>query len=339
MDGLTDWGAIGQPQSLRAPRPAVKWTPPERLLETNGKDHNFQLNKEEKRMTTEPIRIAVIGGSGLYQMDGLEHIHEIRLTTPFGDPSDVLIAGDIAGVPVVFLPRHGRGHVHTPSEVPYQANIYALKKLGVEKIIGVSACGSLREHLHPGMVVVPDQVFDFTKNRPRSFFGAGLVAHISVAEPFCPALSSALADAIQAVGGEVHRGGTFITIEGPRFSTKGESLVYRQWGMDIIGMTTCPEVFLAREAGMCYATMAHITDYDVWHTTAEAVTVEMVIQVLNKNIGLAQQAIRWLVPRLVNADTPCHCAQALETAVITAHDRVPPATREKLRLLGEAYLA
>ncbi len=292
-------------------------------------------------MLTEPIHIGVIGGSGLYQMDGLdlEDIHEIRVTTPFGDPSDALIAGNIAGVPVVFLPRHGRGHVHTPSEVPYRANIYALKQLGVEKIISVSACGSLREHLHPGAVVVPDQVFDFTKNRPSSFFGEGLVAHISVAEPFCPALSTLLADAVAEAGGSVHRGGTLITIEGPRFSTKGESLVYRQWGMDIIGMTACPEAFLAREAGICYATMAHITDYDVWHASEETVTVEMVIQVLNKNVGLAQQAIRLLVPRLATTDTDCHCAQALETAVITARDRVPATTREKLRLLGEPYLA
>ncbi len=290
-------------------------------------------------MLTEPVRIGVIGGSGLYQMDGLEDIHEIRLTTPFGDPSDALIVGSIAGVPVAFLPRHGRGHIHMPTEVPYRANIYALKQLGVEKIISVSACGSLREHLHPGEVVVPDQLFDFTRQRPSSFFGAGLVAHISVAEPFCPALSTVLADAIAAAGGTVHRGGTFLTIEGPRFSTRGESLVYRQWGMDIIGMTACPEAFLAREAGMCYATMAHITDYDVWHTSEEAVTVEMVIQVLNKNVGLAQQAIRRLVPRLVGTAMECHCAQALETAVITAPDHIPPATREKLRLLTESYLA
>ncbi|HOU12411.1 MAG TPA: S-methyl-5'-thioadenosine phosphorylase [Anaerolineae bacterium] len=288
---------------------------------------------------TEPIRIGVIGGSGLYQIDGLENIHEIHVTTPFGAPSDALIAGDLAGVPIVFLPRHGRGHIHTPTEVPYRANIYALKQLGVEKIISVSACGSLREHLHPGAVVVPDQVFDFTRQRPSSFFGEGLVAHISVAEPFCPALSALLADAVVEAGGSVQRGGTFITIEGPRFSTKGESLVYRQWGMDIIGMTACPEVFLTREAGMCYATMAHITDYDVWHASEEAVTVEMVIQVLNKNIGLARQAIKLLVPRLATADTNCHCAHALETALITAPDRIPAPTREKLHLLAGPYLA
>lgn len=286
----------------------------------------------------DPIRIGVIGGSGLYQMEGVEDVYEIRVTTPFGDPSDALIAGRIDGIPVVFLPRHGRGHVHTPTEVPYRANIHALKQLGVEKVISVSACGSLREHLHPGDIVVPDQIFDFTKNRPRSFFGEGLVAHISVADPFCPALSTLLADVIVEAGGSVQRGGTFITIEGPRFSTKGESLIYRQWGMDIIGMTACPEAFLAREAGMCYATMAHITDYDVWHTSAEPVTVEMVIQVLQQNVGLAQRAIRLLVPRLVAAETECACAHALETALITARECIPAAALDKLHLLVTPYL-
>ena len=289
-------------------------------------------------MNHDPIRIGVIGGSGLYQMEGLDDVHEIRVTTPFGDPSDVLVAGHIEGAPVVFLPRHGRGHVHTPTEVPYCANIHALKQLGVEKVISISACGSLREHLHPGDIVVPDQLFDFTKNRTSSFFGEGLVAHVSVADPFCPALSALLFDAVVAAGGTVHRGGTFITIEGPRFSTKGESFVYRQWGMDIIGMTASPEAFLAREAGMCYATMAHITDYDVWHESEEPVTVEMVIQVLQHNVGLAQQALRLLVPRLVGAQMDCACASALDTALITAHDCVPTATLDKRRLLVGAHL-
>jgi 5'-methylthioadenosine phosphorylase len=284
------------------------------------------------------IRIGIIGGSGLYQMEGLEDVHEIRVTTPFGDPSDALIAGRIEGVPVVFLPRHGRGHVHMPTEVPYRANIHALKQLGVEKIISISACGSLREHLHPGDIVVPDQLFDFTKNRPTSFFGEGMVAHVSVAEPFCPVLSTLLFDAVAAAGGTVHRGGTMITIEGPRFSTKGESLVFRQWGMDVIGMTASPEAFLAREAGMCYATMAHITDYDVWHESEEPVTVEMVIQVLHHNVGLAQQSIRLLVPRLVETSANCACAQALDTALITARESISAAALDKRRLLVGAYL-
>ncbi len=289
-------------------------------------------------MDHDPIHIGVIGGSGLYQMEGLEDMHEVRVTTPFGDPSDVLIAGRIEGVPVVFLPRHGRGHIHAPTEVPYRANIHALKQLGVEKIISISACGSLREHLHPGDIVVPNQLFDFTKNRPRSFFGEGLVAHISVAEPFCPALSTLLFNAVAAAGGTVHRGGTLITIEGPRFSTKSESLVYRQWGMDIIGMTAAPEAFLAREAGICYATMAHITDYDVWHESEEPVTVEMVVQVLHHNLGLAQQAIRLLVPRLVEGAADCVCAQTLDTALITAPESISAEALDRRRLLVGAYL-
>jgi 5'-methylthioadenosine phosphorylase len=289
-------------------------------------------------MDHDPIRIGVIGGSGLYQMEGLEDVREIRVTTPFGDPSDALIAGRIDGVPVVFLPRHGRGHIHTPTEVPYRANIHALKQLGVEKILSISACGSLRENLHPGDIVVPDQLFDFTKNRPGSFFGEGLVAHVSVAEPFCPVLSALLFDAVAAAGGTVHRGGTLITIEGPRFSTKGESLVYRKWGMDVIGMTASPEVFLAREAGICYATMAHITDYDVWHESEEPVTVEMVIQVLHHNVGLAQQSIRLLVPHLVETSTNCACAHALDTAIITARESASAAALDRRRLLVGAYL-
>jgi len=289
-------------------------------------------------MSEQPVRIGIIGGSGLYRMEGLEHIKEITLTTPFGPPSDSLIIGEVEGIPVAFLPRHGRGHVHMPTEVPYRANIFALKTLGVQQIISVSACGSLREHIAPGDVVVPDQVFDFTKNRQSSFFGEGLVAHISVADPYCPALSALLADAVAEAGDagfsrRVHRGGTFITIEGPRFSTKGESRVYRAWGMDVIGMTACPEAFLAREAGICYATMAHVTDYDVWHESEQAVTVEMVIQLLNKNVELAQHAIKRLVPQLAERHITCECAHALDTALITAPDRIRPETQEKLRPL------
>ncbi|HNT75840.1 MAG TPA: S-methyl-5'-thioadenosine phosphorylase [Anaerolineae bacterium] len=284
-------------------------------------------------MNSEPVRIGVIGGSGLYQMEGLAHLREVCLSTPFGDPSDVIFIGDVEGVPVAFLPRHGRGHIHNPTEVPYRANIFALKQLGVQQLISVSACGSLREHLHPGEIVVPDQLFDFTKRRNSSFFETGWVAHVSVAEPFCNDLSALLADAISAAGGVAHRGGTFITIEGPRFSTKGESYVYRSWGMDIIGMTASPEAFLAREAGMCYAVMAHITDYDVWHESAEAVTVEMVVQRLNKNVHLAQETLRRLARRLAARDLTCACSQALADALITAPDRIPPETRARLNLL------
>lgn len=284
----------------------------------------------------EKIPVAVIGGSGLYHMPDLERVREVRVTTPFGAPSDALIVGELAGVPIAFLPRHGRGHVLTPSEVPYRANIFALKSLGVQHVIAVSACGSLRENLKPGDVVIPDQLFDFTKERRRSFFGEGLVAHISAADPFCPDLSAVVADACTAAGARVHRGGTFITIEGPRFSTKAESYVYRSWGMDIIGMTTSPEAFLAREAGLCYAVMAHITDYDVWHENEAPVTVEMVTQRLNANIALAQHAIADSVERLKTLESHCDCAQALATALITAPECIPAATREKLQLLTGA---
>jgi len=284
-------------------------------------------------MTLPNIKIAVIGGSGLYRIRGLKHIEEIEVSTPFGDPSDALITGRLAGVPVAFLPRHGRGHVHTPSEAPYRANIYALKKLGVEKVISVSACGSLREDMAPGHIVVPDQLVDFTKLRTSSFFGAGWVGHISAADPFCPALSALLADELQAADATVHCGATFITIEGPRFSTKGESRLFRSWGMDIIGMTTSPEAFLAREAGMCYAVLAHITDYDVWHESEETVTVQMIVRRLQANVKLARKTLRRLIPRLAESMPACECANALDTALITDKGKIPPETKEKLRLI------
>ncbi len=282
---------------------------------------------------TNNAKIAIIGGSGLYQMQGLEAVREVELNTPFGKPSDAIIIGEIAGTAVAFLPRHGRGHVHRPTEVPYRANIYALKQLGVERIISVSACGSLREHMKPGDIVVPDQLFDFTKQRTQSFFESGLVAHISSAEPFCTDLSAMLIETMRELGTSLHEGGTFITIEGPRFSTKAESRVFRSWGMDIIGMTASPEVFLAREAGICYTTMAHVTDYDVWHESEETVTVDMVIRQLNANTELAQDTIRKLVPELIAAERACDCRYALETALITDPARVSEETKQKLALL------
>ena len=290
-------------------------------------------------MDQTPIRVAVIGGSGLYEMPNLENVRELEVETPFGAPSDAFIVGELNGVTTVFVPRHGRGHVHLPSEVPYHANIYALKTLGVEYIISVSACGSLREDLAPGDIVVPDQLFDFTKNRPRSFFGDGLVAHISTEDPFCPAMSTLMMEAVDETGGTVHRGGRFITIEGPRFSTRAESHVFRSWGMDIIGMTTSPEAFLAREAGICYAVMAHITDYDVWHESEEAVTVGMVIQRLQANIELARETITRLVPRLVERETTCACGETLANAILTHQERIPERTREKLAAIVAPYLS
>ena len=285
------------------------------------------------------IELAVIGGSGLYDMAQLTDVETIEINTPFGRPSDALTIGTLHGRRIAFLPRHGRGHVLTPSEVPYRANIYALKTLGVRYVLSISACGSLREDFAPGDIVVPDQLFDFTKgSRERSFFGRGLVAHLAAADPFCPHLSAALAEATDTVGGRVHRGGTFITVEGPRFSTRGESEIFRLWGMSIIGMTTSPEAFLAAEAEMSYACMAHITDYDCWHESEESVTVEMVIRVLHHNTQLAQSAISQLVADMGQwaGEFPAH--SALKDALITDRGRIPAGIREHLRPIVGKYL-
>jgi 5'-methylthioadenosine phosphorylase len=289
-------------------------------------------------MTKNLVRIGVIGGSGLYQMEGLTGVEEYKVVTPFGDPSDAVVVGTLEGVRVAFVARHGRGHVLTPTEVNYRANIFALKSLGVEQVISISACGSLREHIAPGEVVVPDQLFDFTKQREVTFFGGGLVAHIGTADPYCARLSTLLVDAVEEAGGTVHQGGRFITIEGPRFSTKGESHTYRAWGMDIIGMTACPEAFLAREAEMCYATMAHVTDYDVWHETEEPVTVEMLLATLAANAALAQRALRILIPRLAAAERDCECGQTLAMALITQRDLIPGQLKRDLAPLVGEYL-
>ena len=286
---------------------------------------------------TEQVNLAIIGGSGLYAMPGLQQTREYKLDTPFGKPSAPIIVGTLEGKRIAFLARHGIGHHITPTEVPYRANIFALKSLGVQRIISISACGSLKEELAPGHIVVPDQIYDNTHSRARTFFGEGLVAHISVAEPFCPDMSNQLDTAVHSAGGVVHRGGTFITIEGPRFSTKAESNTYRSWGMSIVGMTASPEAFLAREAEICYATMAHVTDYDVWHVSEAPVTVDMVIQILNKNTALAQETVRQLVKNL-KPERKCDCKHALSTALITHRDAIPPATLQKLDLLVNKYL-
>jgi 5'-methylthioadenosine phosphorylase len=279
----------------------------------------------------DPVRIAVIGGSGLYNMPELTGVEELRIDTPFGPPSDALRVGTLAGQRVAFLARHGRGHVLMPTEVPYRANIYALKSLGVERVISVSACGSLKEELAPGHIVVPDQIVDWTRdNRGRTFFGEGLVVHVSVADPFCPALSTVLADAATEAGGIVHRGGTFITSEGPRFATRAESALYRSWGLDIIGMTSSPEAFLAREAEMCYAVMAHITDYDVWHESEADVSVELVLKVLEANVRTAQQALIGVVQRLAAGIEDCECEHALANAFITDRSKIPAETIGRL---------
>ena len=286
---------------------------------------------------SEKITLAIIGGSGLYSMPDLTDTKEFDLETPFGKPSAPVVVGTLEERRVAFLARHGIGHHIMPSEVNYRANIYALKSLGAERVVSISACGSLREDYAPGQIVIPDQLFDNTKGRARTFFGEGLVAHIGTADPFCSDLSTQLEKAVAQTGATVHSGGAFITIEGPRFSTKAESNTFRGWGMSIIGMTTSPEAFLAREAEMCYAVMAHVTDYDVWHVNKAPVTVEMVIQILNRNTTVAQAAIRNLV-RSLPAKRACKCGSALANALITHPAAIPPETRKKLDLLVKKYL-
>ncbi len=287
-------------------------------------------------MVSHPI-LAIIGGSGLYSMPGLKDISEHDLTTPFGKPSAPVVVGTLGNIQVAFLARHGLGHHISPSEVNYRANLYALKALGVERVVSISACGSLREDYAPGDLAIPDQIFDLTRNRCRSFFGDGLVAHIGVADPFCPDLSAQLFEAVNAAGATVHQGGTFLTVEGPRFSTKAESNVYRSWGMSLIGMTTSPEAFLAREAELCYSVMAHVTDYDVWHREQEPVSVGAVITVLNRNTNIAAQAIAFLAENL-RQERRCECESALATALITQPESIPADTRQKLDLLVRKYL-
>lgn len=286
---------------------------------------------------TEQVNLAIIGGSGLYEMPGLEDVHEINEPTPFGETSAPIVTGILEGTRIAFLARHGIGHHITPSEVPYLANIFALKSLGVQRIISISACGSLNEEIEPEHIVIPDQIYDNTNNRPRSFFGNGFVAHVGVADPFCDDLSGQLESAVREAGGVVHRGGSFITIEGPRFSTKAESNTYRSWGMSIVGMTASPEAFLAREAEICYATMAHVTDYDVWHVSEAPVTVKMVIQTLAKNTKLAQEALRLIAINL-NLERDCECGRALASAIITQKDAIPSEVLQKLDLLVGKYL-
>ena len=289
---------------------------------------------------TEEFAFGIIGGSGLYGFNGLQNVETIEVDTPFGKPSSPIVIGEIKGKKLAFLARHGIGHVLLPSEVNYRANIYAFKELGVNKIISVSAVGSLREDYAPGHSVVPDQIFDFTKDRKRSFFGEGIVAHISTAEPFCPKLSQQLLKALREQDVVVHEGGTYITIEGPRFSTRGESNTFRSWGMSLVGMTASPEVFLAREAEICYATMAHVTDYDCWHISEEPVTVEMVINTLSHNTAVAQNTLVRLVDLLAEDDgmATCECDEALKNAIMTNPAKINQETKARLHLLVDKYL-
>lgn len=284
------------------------------------------------RSKTVRADVGIIGGSGLYEMEGLEGVREVTVRTPFGPPSDALIMGKVDGVAVAFLSRHGRGHRLSPSEINYRANIYALKSVGVGRVISVSAVGSMKETLEPGDVVLPDQFVDLTKRRPSTFFDRGIVAHAAFAEPVCGDLARVLLHSAQDAGATVHLGGTYLCIEGPQFSTRGESLLYRRWGVDVIGMTNLPEAKLAREAELCYATMALVTDYDCWHDSREAVTVEAILATLHQNVALAKRVLRSAV-RVGRDPRKCGCGTAMKHAVLTRPDRLTAAVRRRLGLL------
>jgi 5'-methylthioadenosine phosphorylase len=287
-----------------------------------------------------PIEIGVVGGSGLYALDGLEAVEEKYIQTPFGTPSDAYVTGILGGRRVAFLPRHGRGHRLTPSEVNYRANIFGFKRLGVSQLVAVTAVGSLRQAIHPGEIVLPDQLIDRTRQRESSFFERGVVAHIPFADPFCPRLANSLAAAAAAAqdgAAAVHNGGTLVCIEGPAFSTRAEAHLYRQWGCDIVGMTTLQEAKLAREAEICFAAMAMVTDYDCWHTKAEAVTAEAVAATMAANIEVAKQMLARLIPNL-SATPTCGCGQALGGAIMSTAASIPTETKKRLGLLIGKYL-
>jgi 5'-methylthioadenosine phosphorylase len=291
--------------------------------------------KSSKQKKTEPIAIGIIGGSGLYSMAGLAVTREIRVKTPFGDPSDAIVAGTLEGRRVAFLARHGRGHRISPSEINFRANIYALKTLGIERIISVSAVGSLREDVAPLDFVVPDQFFDRTRTRISTFFTGGIVAHVGFDKPTCPHLSAQLAAASERADVKVHRGGTYVCMEGPQFSTLAESNTYRKLGFDVIGMTNLTEAKLAREAEICYATFAMVTDYDCWHPMHDAVTVDQIISVLNKNTENVQRAIRE-APRALDDSRPCKCGSALAHAILTDRKLIPaPVKRQLAPIIGK----
>ncbi len=283
-------------------------------------------------------KIGVIGGSGLYQMEELQGVNEIKVDTPFGDPSDALITGVLDGKEMVFLPRHGVGHRIQPTDLNYRANIYAMKKLGVEWIISLSAVGSMKEEIAPGHIVIPDQYYDNTRRRISTFFGNGIVVHISFADPTCVKLNSILSGAARAAGCSVHQGGTYLCIEGPQFSTKAESNIYRGWGVDVIGMTNATESKLAREAEICYSTVALPTDYDVWRESEETVTVEQILAVLNANVERSKNIIREAVKSLPY-ERDCGCPGALKDAILTAPEKIPAEKKQELELLLGKYLS
>jgi len=285
------------------------------------------------------VRFGIIGGSGLYQMPELTAVEEVTVDTPFGAPSDSFVVGTLEGERVAFLPRHGRGHRYTPTEVPFRANIYAMKLLGVERILSASAVGSLQEQYAPLDMVIPDQFFDRTRARAKesTFFGEGIVAHVSFAHPVCSGLGDILQQSCKTVSVKTHRGGTYVCMEGPAFSTVAESNVYRSWNMDIIGMTNLQEAKLAREAEICYATLALVTDYDCWHPSHDAVSVETVIEYLNKNVRNAQLIMRESVKLLKNSERGCKCGSSLKNAIFTAPALWPTATTKKLEAIIKKY--
>jgi 5'-methylthioadenosine phosphorylase len=287
--------------------------------------------------TEHKARIGIIGGSGLYEIDGLYDIHEVDLETPFGKPSDSIVLGTLENTKVAFLPRHGKGHRINPTQLPVRANIYALKTLGVECILSVSAVGSLKEELKPLDLVVPDQLIDRTRQRASTFFDDSLVAHIAFSDPFCPVLASTLYDTTVEQGATAHRGGTYVVMEGPAFSTRAECSMYRSWGADIIGMTALPEAKLAREAEICYATLACVTDYDCWRQATEVVTVEMVVANLMKNVSTSKDVLRRFISK-VPADRSCSCTSALKDSIITARGRIPAHVVEKMGPIIGKYL-
>jgi len=292
-------------------------------------------------MSTAGVRLGIIGGSGLYQMPELTAIEEVKVDTPFGPPSDSFIIGTLEGERVAFLPRHGRGHRLTPTEVPFRANIYAMKLLGVESILSASAVGSLQEKYAPLDMVIPDQFFDRTRGRVResTFFGEGIVAHMSFAHPVCGRLGDVLEQSCSVADVKAHRGGTYLCMEGPAFSTLAESNVYRSWGMDIIGMTNLQEAKLAREAEICYATLALVTDYDCWHPGHDAVSIETVVEYLNKNVRNAQLILREATRLMKNSERSCKCGSALQHAIFTAPNLWPEATTKKLEAIIKKYQA
>lgn len=281
--------------------------------------------------------IGIIGGSGLYHIDGMEQVEEVKVDTPFGDPSDAYVTGTLEGREVAFLPRHGKGHRITPSELNFRANIYGFKKLGVKWILSVSAVGSLREDIEPRHIVLPNQFFDRTKSRKDTFFGDGVVGHVSFADPVCKQLGDLIAEIAKEAGAIVHHGGTYVNMEGPAFSTRAESNFFRQCGFDIIGMTNMAEAKLAREAEICYVTMAMVTDYDVWHEEEDDVSVETIIAILNENAVLAKQIIKKAITK-IPTEQDCECAVALATAIITDRTKIPNETKQKLDLIIGKYM-